>query len=108
MGPNVLTGSKMELQTVLKLMDDAMTAMTTSSGASSGIGTSPTWMDLRGSLSLLATPLNISCSDFSTWAARYEVGRGMLANWSPVAPFWMASRIFSMGCDDSETGRIIS
>src|SRR4051794_5456121 len=54
--PNVESGSKIEVHTVLKLMADAMTATYTSSGASSGVATSPTWSDFRGSLSSEATP----------------------------------------------------
>ena len=45
------SGSKIEVHTVLKLMALAITAMYASSGASSGVATSPTWSDLRGSLS---------------------------------------------------------
>ena len=69
-GPNVLTGSKMLVHTVLKLMLLAITATYASSGASSGVGTSPTCRLRRGSLSAEATPAHISCSAFSTWAAR--------------------------------------
>jgi len=45
--------------TVLKLIDDAMTATYASSGASSGRATSSTWSDLRGSFSAESTPSNI-------------------------------------------------
>ena len=69
-GPNVLTGSKMLVHTVLKLMLLAITAMYASSGASSGVGTSPMCRLLRGSLSSEATPAHISCSAFKTCAAR--------------------------------------
>ena len=54
------SGSKIEVHTVLKLMLDAITAMYTSSGASSGVATSSTWSDLRGSLSHESTPSNIA------------------------------------------------
>lgn len=51
---------------MLKLIELAMFAITTSSGASSGIGISPTCRLLRGSLSSEATPSNISISERST------------------------------------------
>src|SRR4051812_43006758 len=60
--PNVESGSKIEVHTVLKLMADAMTATYASSGASSGTATSSMWRDLRGSLSSDATPSHIVCS----------------------------------------------
>ena len=69
-GPNVLTGSKMLLHTVLKLMLLAMTAMYTSSGASAGVGTSPTCRLWRGSFCFVGTPFHMSCSSFNTWTAR--------------------------------------
>ena len=68
--PKVGSGSKIDVHTVLKLMEDAITPRYTSSGASSGVGTSPTWSDLRGSLSSDSTPSHIVCSARSTWAAR--------------------------------------
>jgi hypothetical protein len=68
--PKVLMGSKMLVQTVLKLMLLAITARYTSSGANSGVGTSPTWRLWRGSLSFDATPFHMSCSSLSTWTAR--------------------------------------
>ena len=64
------SGSKIEVHTVLKLMDDAITPRYTSSGASSGVGTSPTWSDFRGSFSDDSTPSHIVCSARSTSAAR--------------------------------------
>src|SRR5690606_19941066 len=57
--PKVGSGSKIEVQTVLKLIEEAITARYTSSGASSGVGTSPTCSDLRGSLSADSTPSHI-------------------------------------------------
>ena len=74
--PNVDSGSKIDVHTVLKLIELAMTARYTSSGASSGVGTSPTCSDLRGSLSSEAMPSHMSCSLRSTWAARYDSGIG--------------------------------
>jgi hypothetical protein len=59
-----------EVHTVLKLMLLAITARYTSSGASSGVGTSPTWRLLRGSLSFDATPSHMVCSSRSTCTAR--------------------------------------
>jgi hypothetical protein len=56
--------------TVLKLMLLAITARYTSSGASSGVGTSPTWRLFRGSFSFEGTPAHISCSAASTCTAR--------------------------------------
>ena len=96
-GPNVETGSKMLDHTVLKLMLLAITARYTSSGASSGVGTSPTCRLLRGSFSLVGVPAHMSCSAFSTWTARYESGMARLAKSSADAPDWMASRISCMG-----------
>src|SRR5437899_7496392 len=54
--PKVGSGSKIDVQTVLKLMADAMLATYTSSGASSGVATSSTCSDLRGSLSAESSP----------------------------------------------------
>ena len=50
--PKVGSGSKIDVQTVLKLIDDAITATSASSGASSGNGTSSRWSDFRGSFSV--------------------------------------------------------
>ena len=94
--PKVGSGSKIEVHTVLKLIELAMTAMTTSSGASSGSGRSPTWRLLRGSLSQDSTPSHMSASERSTWAARVDSGSVRLAMSSPDAPDWMASRISCM------------
>ncbi len=63
---------------MLKLMAEAITATKASSGASSGVGTSPTCSDLRGSLSSEARPANIPDSSRSTYAARKDSGRGAL------------------------------
>nr|WP_323672095.1 hypothetical protein [Candidatus Poriferisodalis multihospitum] len=60
------SGSKIEVHTVLKLMALAITAMYTSSGASSGVATSPMWVASRGSLSAEARPSNIVCSSRTT------------------------------------------
>jgi hypothetical protein len=68
--PKVDSGSKIDVHTVLKLMLLAMTARYTSSGASSGVGTSPTWRLLRGSLSADSYAVPHVCSERSTWAAR--------------------------------------
>src|SRR4029450_9797428 len=73
---NVGSGSKIEVHTVLKLIELAMTARYTSSGASSGVGTSPMCSDFRGSLSSDGTPAHISCSARRTCAARYVSGIG--------------------------------
>ena len=48
--PNVGSGSKIDVHTVLKLMLDAITATYASSGASSGVATSPTCSALGGVL----------------------------------------------------------
>src|SRR3954451_4663010 len=73
---NVDTGSKIDVHTVLKLIDDAITATYASSGASSGTGTSSMCSERRGSLSSDAIPANISCSAARTTAARYTSGNG--------------------------------
>ena len=95
--PNVGSGSKIEVHTVLKLIALAMTATYASSGASSGVATSSTWSDLRGSLSAESRPSNIVCSSRSTNAARYDSGMPRAAISSPEAPARMASRICCMG-----------
>ena len=51
------SGSKIDVHTVLKLIADAITATNASSGASSGSGNCSTWVDLRGSFSSEATPV---------------------------------------------------
>ncbi len=63
-------GSKIDVQTVLKLMLEAITATYASSGASSGVATSPTWRLFAGSLSAESSPANISVSSRRTNAAR--------------------------------------
>ena len=45
------SGSKIDVHTVLKLIELAITAITASSGAISGNGKSSTWVDVRGSFS---------------------------------------------------------
>jgi hypothetical protein len=66
-------GSNIADHTVLKLIALAMTATSTSSGASSGIGTSPTCSDLRTSLSTPIVPWgarpNMPTSSLRMWAA---------------------------------------
>ncbi len=57
---------------MLKLIDDAITATSASSGASSGSGTSSRCSDFRGSFSSDGTPANISCSSARTTAPRYD------------------------------------
>ncbi len=64
------SGSKMLVHTVLKLIELAITARYTSSGASGGVATSPTWRLLVGSLSADANPSNMSASSRRTKAAR--------------------------------------
>ena len=64
------SGSKIEVHTVLKLIELAMTARYTSSGAKLGGGHLADVQRLAGSLSSDATPCHISCSARSTWAAR--------------------------------------
>src|SRR6185503_2495762 len=64
--PKVGSGSKIDVQTVLKLMADAITATYASSGASSGNGNCSTWVDLRGSFSADSKPANISTSSAFT------------------------------------------
>ena len=68
--PNVDIGSKIDVHTVLKLMLEAMTATTASSGAISGVATSPMWRLLVGSLSADAIPSNMPASSRRTNAAR--------------------------------------
>ena len=68
--PNVGSGSKIDVQTVLKLMLDAITATYASSGASSGVATSPMCRLLVGSFSADSIPANMSASSRRTNAAR--------------------------------------
>ncbi len=60
------SGSKIEVHTVLKLMELAITATKASSGASSGTATSPTWRDFLGSLSSETSPSNMPVSSRRT------------------------------------------
>src|SRR5690606_1721717 len=94
--PNVGSGSKIDVHTVLKLIDDAITARYTSSGASSGVAIWSTWIDLVGSFSDDSTPSNMSVSSRRTNAARYDSGSARWASSSPDAPAWMASRMCCM------------
>ena len=90
---NVGRGSKIEVHTVLKLIDDAITATRASSGASSGSSTSSTWIDFRGSFSSDGRPANISCSSARTPAPRNDPGTSREANSSAGAPSTIALRI---------------
>ena len=94
--PNVGSGSKIDVHTVLKLMADAMTPTNASSGASSGSGNGSTWVDLRGSLSSDATPSNMSTSSAFTSAPRTDVGNGSDSISLSDAPARMALRIASI------------
>ena len=78
-GPNVLTGSKMLVHTVLKLMLLAITATYASSGASCGVGTVPTCRLLRGSLSAEATPAHISCFGLQHMSCSILVGNRQMS-----------------------------
>ena len=63
-------GSKIELHTVLKLIELAITARTASSGASSGSSISCTCRERRGSFSEESSPSNMSWSSLRTTTAR--------------------------------------
>ncbi len=76
---NVDSGSKIDVQTVLKFSADAIGAIRTSLGPSGGIGTSSMCRDLRGSLSTESRPSNISTSSLRTTAARMTSGSGVPA-----------------------------
>ncbi len=89
-------GSKIDVHTVLKLIDDAITATSASSGAISGNGTSSMWIDLRGSFSSEGTPANISVSSARTTAARNDSGTSKAANSSAGAPSTIAARMASI------------
>ena len=67
---NVGNGSKIDVQTVLKLIELAITATYASSGASSGSGTSSRCNDLRGSFAAESMPSNIPTSSLRTITAR--------------------------------------
>src|SRR5680860_1502945 len=62
----------------------AITATMASPGPSSGRGTSPTCSDLRGSLSRLSRPSNMSTSSLRTVAARTRLLR-VFGRTAPVA-----------------------
>src|SRR6185312_4127857 len=107
--PKVGTGSKIDVHTVLKLIDDAITATSASSGASSGNGTSSRWSDFRGSFWSDGTPANISCSSARTTAPQYETGSGRPPSSSAGAPWTIASRIAPisvMAGDGTIAGRL--
>lgn len=71
-----------------------MTATRASPGPSSGSGTSSRWIDLRGSLSRVVSPANISVSSLCTVIARYDSGSGSAAKSADVeSGDWIASRI---------------
>src|SRR3954447_21848900 len=93
---NVGSGSKIDVHTVLKLIALAITATYASSGARSGVATSSTCNDLRGSLSPDSSPSNMACSSRSTYAPRYDSGMGSAAISSPGAFDKIASRISCM------------
>lgn len=61
-----------------------MTATSASPGPSSGTGTSSRWIDLRGSLSRVSRPMNISASSLCTVMARYDSGSGRAAKSAEV------------------------
>lgn len=76
-----------------------MTATSASPGPSSGTGTSSMWRDLRGSLSRLSTPENISASSLCTVTARYDSGTVSAAKSAAVLSCdWIASRISFTVC----------
>ncbi len=71
-----------------------MTATRASPGPSSGTGTSSRWIDLRGSLSRVSRPANISVSSLCTVIARYDSGIGRAAMSAGVdSGDWIASRM---------------
>src|SRR4051812_49248724 len=71
-----------------------MTAISASPGPTSGVATSSTCRDLRGSLSRVVRPSNMSTSSLRTTTPRYSSGTGRLANSSAaVSPARIASRI---------------
>src|SRR5674476_370763 len=79
----------------------AITATSASPGASSGIGTSSRCRLLRGSLSRLATPSNMSTSSLWTVVPRYDSGISRVAkSLLLVSPATMAS---SMCCTASSS-----
>src|SRR4051794_33752301 len=90
---NVDSGSKIDVHTVLKLIELAITARYTSSGASSGVATASTCRLLRGALSAESRPSNMAVSSRRTNAAPDCSGIGSAASSSPVAPAWIASRM---------------
>ncbi len=71
-----------------------MTATRASPGPSSGTGTSSRCSDLRGSLSRVGRPANISTSSLCTVTARYDSGRGRFSKSAGVlSDARIASRI---------------
>jgi len=90
---NVGSGSKIDVQTVLKLMLDAITAMSASFGPSRGSGTSSRCRLFVGSLSRERRPANISTSSLWVVTARILSGRGSAPSSSLLAPARMAWRM---------------
>ncbi len=79
------------------MTEEAITATRASPGPSSGSGTSSRWIDLRGSLSRVASPANISVSSLCTVIARYDSGSGRAAKSSDVeSGDWIAARMSFM------------
>ena len=90
------SGSKIDVHTVLKLIELAMTATIASSGASSGSGKSSTRTDLRGSFCSDGSPSNMFWSSARTSAPRAASGRGSAPSSSPGAPSRIAVRMASI------------
>jgi hypothetical protein len=105
--PNVGSGSKIDVHTVLKLMLDAITASTPRQQRGSGVGTSSTWIDFVGSFSLEATPSKHV--DLVTAHERRPIRLGdrQSADLIPEAPPSIAARICSIArCYSPVTSRI--
>ena len=94
--PNVGSGSKIDVHTVLKLIELAITATSASSGASSGSGKSSTRIDFRGSFCSDGIPSNIFWSSARTSAPRTASGSGSAPSSSPGAPSRIAVRMASI------------
>ncbi len=94
--PNVGSGSKIDVHTVLKLIELAMTPTIASSGAISGSGKSSTRVDLRGSFCSDGIPSNIVWSSARTSAPRADSGIGRAPSSSPGAPSRIAVRMASI------------
>ena len=108
---NVEIGSKIDVQTVLKLMAEAITATSASFGPSAGTGTSSRCSDFVGFFSAEGSPSNIFSSSRWVVTARIVFGSSRPSTASAEARASAASTIAFIADDmglllGSERGRV--